>query len=251
MITSYNSLTVGKYEALLRARADHEGDTNELNLHVLSILSDMTVDQLLDLKVPEFRAMMDRAGFLCTAPRPSEVAKQYRFGDLVLVPVTDVRKMTAAQYIDFQNFSNAGEGRQAELLSCFLVPKGMKYNDGYDILEVQQAIRDFMPVTAALGLLAFFFEKIASFNNQYPTLFGKEDAEEPADGEGDPGDEPVDPFTAKWGWIANVDAVSELTRTPWAEVWEMPVIEFLNMLAYRRDKIEQKKKEHQEWIRTH
>lgn len=64
MITNYNSLTVGKYEALLRARADHEGDTNELNLRVLSILSDMTVDQLLDMKVPEFRAMMDRAGFL-------------------------------------------------------------------------------------------------------------------------------------------------------------------------------------------
>ena len=160
MITNYNSLTVGKYEALLRARADHEGDTNELNLHVLSILSDMTVDQLLDLKVPEFRAMMDRAGFLCTAPRPSEVAKQYRFGDLTLVPVTDIRKMTAAQYIDFQNFSNAGEGRQAEMLSCFLVPKGMKYNDGYDILEVQQAIRVFMPVTAALGLLAFFLRRL-------------------------------------------------------------------------------------------
>lgn len=160
MITNYNSLTVGKYEALLRARADHEGDTNELNLHVLSILTDMTVDQLLDLKVPEFRAMMDRAGFLCTAPRPSEVAKQYRFGDLTLVPVTDIRKMTAAQYIDFQNFSNAGEGRQAELLSCFLVPKGMKYNDGYDILEVQQAIRDFMPVTAALGLLSFFLRRL-------------------------------------------------------------------------------------------
>lgn len=160
MITNYTSLTVGKYEALLRARADHEGDTNELNLHVLSILSDMTVDQLLDMKVPEFRSMMDRAGFLCTAPRPSEVAKQYRFGDLTLVPVTDIRKMTAAQYIDFQNFSNAGEGRQAELLSCFLVPKGMKYNDGYDILEVQQAIRDFMPVPAALGLLAFFLKRL-------------------------------------------------------------------------------------------
>lgn len=160
MTTNYNSLTVGKYEALLRARADHEGDTNELNLHVLSILSDKTVDELLDLKVPEFRAMMDRAGFLCTAPRPSEVARQYRFGDLTLVPVTDIRKMTAAQYIDFQNFSNAGEGRQAELLSCFLVPKGMKYNDGYDILEVQQAIRDFMPVTAALGLLSFFLRRL-------------------------------------------------------------------------------------------
>ena len=52
MITSYTSLTVGKYEALLQARANHEKDTNELYLHVLSILSDMTIDQLLDLENP-------------------------------------------------------------------------------------------------------------------------------------------------------------------------------------------------------
>lgn len=159
MITNYTSLTVGKYEELIRARADHEGDTNELNLHVLSILSDMTVEQLLDLKVPEFRAMMDRAGFLCTAPRPAEVAKLYRFGDMDLVPVTDIRKMTAAQYIDFQSIARLGEGHQAELISCFLVPKGKKYNEDYDILDVQRLIREFMPVTAALGLLAFFFSR--------------------------------------------------------------------------------------------
>lgn len=251
MITNYTSLTVGKYEELIKARAEHEDDTNELNLHVLSILSDMTVEQLLDLKVPEFRAMMDRAGFLCTAPRPAEVAKLYRFGDMDLVPVTDIRKMTAAQYIDFQSIARLGEGHQAELISCFLVPKGKKYNEDYDILDVQRLIREFMPVTAALGLLAFFFQQIATINAQYPTLFGQEDVPEPEDEGDDEGGGEVDPFTAKWGWVANVDAVAELTHTPWSEVWGMAIIEFLNLLAYRSDKIEQKRKEHQEWIRTH
>lgn len=156
MITNYNSLTVGKYEALLRARADHEGDTNELNLHVLSILSDMTVDQLLDMKVPEFRTMMDRAGFLCTAPRPSEVARQYRFGDLTLVPVTDVRKMTAIQGINIQTYAGNFEQNLVPLLACVLVPKGKKYNEGYDILEVQRAIWQYLPITDALGLLNGF-----------------------------------------------------------------------------------------------
>lgn len=156
MITNYNSLTVGKYEALLRARADHEGDTNELNLHVLSILSDMTVDQLLDLKVPEFRAMMDRAGFLCTAPRPSEVARQYRFGDLTLVPVTDIRKMTAIQGMNIQTYAGNFEQNLVPLLACVLVPKGKKYGEGYDILEVHRAIWQYLPITDALGLLNGF-----------------------------------------------------------------------------------------------
>lgn len=156
MITNYTSLTIGKYEALLRARAEHEGDTNELNLHVLSILSDMTVEQLLDLKVPEFRSMMDRAGFLCTAPRPSEVARQYRFRDLTLVPVTDIRKMTAIQGMNIQTYAGNFEQNLVPLLACVLVPKGKKYSDGYDILEVQRAIWQYLPITDALGLLNEF-----------------------------------------------------------------------------------------------
>lgn len=156
MITNYTSLTVGKYEALLRARADHEGDTNELNPHVLSILSDMTVEQLLDLKVPEFRAMMDRAGFLCTAPRPTEVAKLYRFGDMDLVPVTDIRKMTAIQGMNIQTYAGNFEQNLVPLLACVLVPKGKKYSEGYDILEVQRAIWQYLPITDALGLLNGF-----------------------------------------------------------------------------------------------
>lgn len=156
MITNYTSLTVGKYEALLRARAEHEGDTNELNLHVLSILSDMTVEQLLDLKVPEFRSMMDRAGFLCTAPRPAEVAKQYRFGDMTLVPVTDIRNMTAIQGMDIHMYAGNFEQNLVPLLACVLVPKGKKYSDGYDILEVQRAIWQYLPITDALRLLNEF-----------------------------------------------------------------------------------------------
>lgn len=156
MITNYTSLTVGKYEALLRARAEHEADTNELNLHVLSILSDMTVEQLLDLKVPEFRAMMDRAGFLCTAPRPAEVAKLYQVGDLTLVPVTDIRNMTAIQGMNIQTYAGNFEQNLVPLLACVLVPKCKKYNEGYNILEVQRAIWQYLPITDALGLLNGF-----------------------------------------------------------------------------------------------
>ena len=47
----------------------------------------------------------------------------------------------------------------AELLSCLLVPVGCRYNEGYDILEVQQALKDNLSVTDALSLSAFFLTK--------------------------------------------------------------------------------------------
>lgn len=157
MISRYENLPVGKYEKLIGARAKYGG--NALNLAILSILTGKSEDELLDMKLPEFRALMDKAGFLKTAPTPGPVAKRYNLRGLDLIPVTDTRKMTAAQYIDFQTFAQDQNNRIAELLSCFLVPRGMRYNDGYDVLDVQTAIREDMTITQALGLLAFFLSK--------------------------------------------------------------------------------------------
>ena len=58
-------------------------------------------------------------------------------------------------------------------------------------------------------------------------------------------------FAEKWGWVANVDLVSETCRCSWNEVWEMSAIEFLNILAYRRDKGAKEKEELEKWRRSH
>ena len=65
--------------------------------------------------------------------------------------------MITAQYIDFQSFHQAGfEDHFVEILSCLLIPKGMKYNQDYDIIEVQDAIRKYLNVHDAASLYAFF-----------------------------------------------------------------------------------------------
>ena len=75
------------------------------------------------------------------------------------MPTTDIRKMTTAQYIDFQTFSKEGEKKLIEVLSCFLIPKGKKYNEDYDILEVQKALRNYLTIPNCLALSAFFLAK--------------------------------------------------------------------------------------------
>ncbi len=95
---------------------------------------------------------------------------------------------------------------------------------------------------------------MSAFNQRYPNLFntGHEDSsesgEEGGEGESD-GDESA--FVRRWGWIANVDAVSELVRCPWNDVWEMNVMEFFNLLSYRKDKIEHDRNELEKWRRMH
>lgn len=44
----------------------------------------------------------------------------------------------------------------------FLVPEGKAYNDGYDVLEVQDAIRADLTVLDALALSAFFLTRFAA-----------------------------------------------------------------------------------------
>lgn len=48
-----------------------------------------------------------------------------------------------------------------------------------------------------------------------------------------------------------MDAVSETCRCEWDKVFEMPIMECLNILSYRADKIEKEKKDIEEWKRTH
>ncbi len=156
MIQNYDALTVGKYEAVMLAKRDHADDVNGCNLALLSILSGKSEDELLDMKVPQFRELMNKAAFLRRPVRPAPVLKTYKLGDMTLRPTADIRKMTTAQYIDFQTLSQLSDERLAEMLSCFLLPEGYRYNTGYDIAEVQAAIREFLPMTAAYGLLAFF-----------------------------------------------------------------------------------------------
>lgn len=162
MIDNYNKLPLGKYLEL--CAIDPALPDIDRQVQMVSILSDIPEDDLYNLPVPEYSALAAKTAFLGDElPQPQErVMKEYRLGSLTLLPVTDIRKMTTAQFIDFQTFVQQ-EGRDVELLATFLVPKGHKYNDDYDIMDVQAAVRDNLSVILAQDLRAFFFAKCRTY----------------------------------------------------------------------------------------
>jgi hypothetical protein len=96
---------------------------------------------------------------------------------------------------------------------------------------------------------------VQEINSRFSELLqtgGNEDQGQDQEG-GDPAQDPGtgETFADKWGWVANVDAASETCRCSWDEVLRWTAIEFLNILSYRKDKIDKEKKDIEEWKRTH
>ena len=159
IIQSYRELPIGEYQDILALCKDKSLEELDRQVKILSILTKMDEDTLLNLPIQDFKVLTSRIGFL-EKDLPTKVTrleKSYKIGKFELVPVTDMRKVITAQYIDFQSFHQAGfEDHFVEILSCLLIPKGKKYNQDYDIIEVQDAIRKDLNVHDAASLYAFF-----------------------------------------------------------------------------------------------
>jgi hypothetical protein len=159
MITNYRDLSIGKYLDI-QAAIKEEAEEIDQMVKVLSILTGKTVDNLMMIPIVEFTELSRKLSFLYESVEPSKrLEKYYKVGDFELVPTIEVPKMVTAQYVDFQSFSKFGDTKIVELMSTILIPKGKKYNDGYDILDVQKAIRENLSVTDVITLSAFFLRQ--------------------------------------------------------------------------------------------
>lgn len=156
MIDNYNDLTVGKYQeirVLLNGEVVEEYATN---ISLVAILADMTEEEVMNLDLKEYKVMNQKLSFLMEQPPKRMVANTYKICGWELDTVLAIDKMTVAQYIDYQTFVKDVDKYLVEILSVFLIPKGHKYNEGYDIIEVQKAIRDNLSIVDAFSLSAFF-----------------------------------------------------------------------------------------------
>lgn len=159
MIDNYNNLPIGMY---LKIRKAVEGDGEDIDkqVKVVAFLSGKTEDEVLHLPISEYTALARKADFLAGETIDTPVKKEYNVAGWTLIPTTDYRKMETGQYIDFQAFLPDLDTYLVEFLSTMLVPKGKRYCEGYDVADVQKAIRDHMTMGDAIPLTAFFFKSL-------------------------------------------------------------------------------------------
>lgn len=157
IIDSYNKLTLEKYEEIQEISGKEGLEEVDRVVGILSVLTGASEDDILHLPIGEFTELSAKAKFLSAEGfQAGRIAKRYKFAGWDLIPVTDYRKLETCQYIDFKTYAADMDKHLVELLSVLLVPKGHRYNEGYDIIELQKAIRENMTVTEAVTIAGFF-----------------------------------------------------------------------------------------------
>ena len=175
IIDNYRNLPVGKWLEILELSRDENVDALEQQVKTIAILTGLTDDEVLDLPIMEYKSLAAKTMFLEKEYEGKlQIAKSYGLNGMELIPVKDFSKITTAQYVDYQTFSKEGDMYLVQTLSTLLVPKGKKYNDGYDMDAVQQAIRDNLSVADVLSLYAFFLTKWVKLIKDSQTYLDKE-----------------------------------------------------------------------------
>jgi hypothetical protein len=157
MIDNFNAMPVGIYEKAVEICNSNRDDL-EKQVALIALLNNTTEEAVLALSLTDYADFAGKLGYLSNPmPKAAEKAcKSFNLGGLHLDAVADARKMTAAQYIDFQTMTANPKTPLAYFLTCVLVPKGKAYGEGYDMESVRAAISDNLPIPQAVGVLGFF-----------------------------------------------------------------------------------------------
>ena len=164
---SWQDITIEVYDRLRNLKCDLEYTTKqgfdtteieksfELNVKLLSILCDVDEDTIGDLPLTEFSNLIAQTEFLKDMPKYT-IETKYKIGDRDFDVQTNLRNLTTAQFIDFQTLVKDPDKNLSNLLACFMLPKGKKYGEDYDIMEIAEYLKKHMSIATARSIMFFF-----------------------------------------------------------------------------------------------
>jgi hypothetical protein len=162
MITSYDKLTIGKYTEIQEILHTEYEEFIEIQPKILAVLADKTEEEVLNLPISKYAEMVQQSSFVLEPPKvKGKSLVDLNINGRVFTFIRNTQDITASQYIDYQTLVTKEDNWRylANILACFIVPKGGTYCVGYDIFEVVQWLNDHMDVYTAMDTCFFFRKK--------------------------------------------------------------------------------------------
>lgn len=153
LIKSWKDVKVGTYERMLAA--DLNQDDPDGIYKLVAVIYNISLEEIMELPLQETAALIKSVEPLQRRPKNVLVKPEYKLGDTVYEFKSEAQDITTAQYIDFNN-TTKDPAHMAELLAVFLIPKGKKYNKGYDFKKAVEDVRNYLSVPEALSMSDFF-----------------------------------------------------------------------------------------------
>ena len=160
-------ITLAEYARIMEIASDTDLSDAEKDVAVIALLAGVPEDDVWNLPLDEIKMLKIELFFLSSEfdyPKTLNF-KRIKIGDWDCEVLPDLNKMSYAQFVDYQtyikelDFDGISPKKKAEVLSVFFIPRGYKYNDGYDMLELQRAIRENVSILVYNSVWFFFLQK--------------------------------------------------------------------------------------------
>lgn len=136
-------------------RKDWENEL-DMNLAMVSVLSDIPIEDITNMEVNKLQEFINNLKFIETPYKPKTPETTYNIGNKEYKVFFNVNKMTASQYIDFQNFYKQYDDFMPNLAACFLLPNGKKYGEDYDPIDEAEFLNTHLTIDVFSDIMFFF-----------------------------------------------------------------------------------------------
>ena len=153
---NWTDITIKQYNEIKDLYLDVDlSDEDRLILQINILFG---VDAL-KLKTTELHKYVNEMKFLGEKVPKMKIKNEYKLGGNVYTLKKELKDVTVAQWIDWQNFLKDGSDTDnySNLLSVFFFPKGeTEYGDNYDIEQVRSDINNHHSIAEAMSISSFF-----------------------------------------------------------------------------------------------
>lgn len=155
---NWQEISVNTFSRLRNIDYKQDGGEFEMlnaNIELLSILCDCDEDVISNLTTSEFTYLLNQTAFLRDMPKV-KIEDTYVINGTTYKVFLSLKQMSVAQYVDFQTYFKDQQKYFKELLSIFLIPKGKKYGEDYNIDDTINDIGEYLSIVDANSILFFF-----------------------------------------------------------------------------------------------
>jgi len=160
---SWKDVTIDEYFDLCERLSDDALTDYEKIIIKIAFITGKREEEIWNLNWDEFRTLQVEALWMDEFKLKENVNfKTIEINGEKYSIDTNLQNFTVAQYIDFQTFfpkRKTNERIIGNILACFIIPKGKKYADGYNIQELVENINSNLDIMTANEIMFFFLKQ--------------------------------------------------------------------------------------------
>lgn len=159
-INDWKKVSICEFNKIQHIVKDDKLTDDEKNIKLAAIFCDQNEDDILKLPQEEFNSICQEiTTFFNLVPKTSNTISNNIIINGNKYDINkDLKKLSVAQYIDFQNYAKEPENdlKMAKMLSIFILPHKHNYNEEYDIEDVINDINNNLDIITANEISSFF-----------------------------------------------------------------------------------------------